>query len=92
MPESQVSSAGAAPAAAPGLFTAHGSITLGPLPLAAGAARWRVMVATTCPPGCTPGRAGGGVQAGTAPAGVISSPPLGRRYGHGRGGQRLPET
>jgi hypothetical protein len=58
MPESQVSSAGAAPAAAPGLFTAHGSITLGPLPLAAGAARWRVMVATTCPAG----RAGGGVR------------------------------
>src|SRR5690242_19693723 len=78
-PESQVSSppyAGAAPAVAagPGLCTVHGRITLGPLalPLAGATARWKVMVATTCPP-C----AGIWVAAwaGAAPAPVTSSPP-----------------
>src|SRR5689334_17056450 len=75
-PESQVSSAGAAPAlaAGPGLCTTHGRITLGPLalPLAGAAARLKVMAATTCPP-CE------GIWvaalAGAAPAPVTSSPP-----------------
>lgn len=47
MPVSQVSSAGDAPAAAPGVWTAHGRTAAGLVPLVAGAARWKVMVAIT---------------------------------------------
>ena len=82
MPESQVSSAGAAPAVAAGLCTAHGSITLGLVPLAAGAARWKVMVATTCPRAGAPGGCVGRDGAGRGD----EQPAAGRRYGHGRGG------
>lgn len=91
MPESQVSSGGGhAAGAAPGLCTAHGSITLG-----AAGGRGRTLegnggnhVTRGMPPerGHLCGRVG---RDGAGPG--DEQPAAGCRYGHGRGGQRLPE-